>query len=180
MRLISMYLIVLLASIQSKCMADNVNQIFKYNAETKQIMLTEREDKGCVDYDFISNVYTHACNIGNNQKWTYDTNTKQIISDRDGKCLDIDTSAGKGLNLRMIDCMNGNENQQFHPLSGGGFPKSSQDWWRQQESDVLGIAKHLANGNMFITARCLEEVHVLARVRKTETSLHMSGENNSW
>ncbi|NEB93880.1 lectin [Streptomyces bauhiniae] len=54
------------------------------------------------------------CNDGNNQKWTYNSNSKALVNPQSGRCLDIpNASTTDGTQLEIWDC-NGGNNQRWN------------------------------------------------------------------
>jgi len=93
---------------------DSPNQLFKYDAQTRQI----KHDGLCLDYYHQSDdgsgltnivyMYPGDCHESNNQKWLYDKNTMELKSSWDDKCVDM-ASDGQ---LYMQRCHDG-ANQKF-------------------------------------------------------------------
>jgi hypothetical protein len=134
------------------CLA-NENQLFQYDPVTKRIQLTRRDTDNCIDYNTgNSNVYTHQCHDGANQKFTYNTTTMQIVSDHDGKCMD--TAPGNNYNVYMNTCMTGNGNQKFAPPSGAGFPAPSETLIASPDGSLCMDSSPEWSNNIYMYSDC--------------------------
>ncbi len=92
------------------CQADNLSQIFTYESPSRRIII----DGKCLNYNPITNnVYPRECHEEKNQKWHYNSVTKEIRTLFDEKCLDMSSSK----NIYMYPCHGGANQKFFLPSS---------------------------------------------------------------
>lgn len=63
------------------------------------------------------------CGITSNQAWRWDANTKAIIGEQSGRCLDVEGGEGATHNsarVQLWDCL-GTTNQQWEPIGNGAL-----------------------------------------------------------
>jgi len=96
--------------VMATCQLDDSNQVFGYYSTEQEIKIGEM----CLEYHTSSkNVYINECYGISNQRWYYNSETKEIKTQHDENCLD---KAGTN-NLKMYRCHGGN-NQKFEIPSG--------------------------------------------------------------
>lgn len=125
---------------------------FTYDSDSLQI----KKGDMCVDYnDGNDDVYLGACNGKPNQKWRYMSQTKELLTFFDHKCLDYNAD-GQG-NVYMNSCTGGS-NQQF-TVPAEWLPSITMGTFNKIRvvSEPYSCMTKSDDGNKFVMADCVDE-----------------------